>query len=106
MRRQSRGFRPWLHSAAPPGLKADRSSVKVFPMRHLLVVAFLFTFVAVLPSPAQTTPGAVYSIDIDKDNVFRVSREDEETHRTELFVTVQFQIHKLNADGTPGAVTT
>jgi VWFA-related protein len=75
-------------------------------MRHLLIVAFLMFFAAVLPSPAQTTPGAVYSIDIDQGNVFRISREDEETKKTELFVTVQFQIHKLNADGRAGPVTT
>src|SRR5262249_45205452 len=63
-------------------------------------------FVAVLPSPAQGPGGAVYSIALDQDNVFRVSREDEETKKTALFVTVQFKIHKLNPDGSKGAVTT
>ena len=51
--------------------------------------------------PAVTS----YSIDIDQDNVFRVSREDE-TGRKALFVTVQFQIHKLDADGKKGPLTT
>jgi VWFA-related protein len=71
-------------------------------MRHLLIFALLLFFAAALPSPAQTTPGPVYSI--TKGNVFRVSREDEETKKPALFVTIQFQIHKLNDDGTRVAV--
>lgn len=67
-------------------------------MRHLLILAFVVAFVAVLPSPAQTTPGALYSVEIDKDSVYRVSREDGAGLKS-LFVTVKFKIHKLNADG-------
>ncbi len=74
-------------------------------MRHLLFVTVATLFLAVLPVPAQAPSGTIYSIDIDQGNVFRVSREDETGHKA-LFVTVQFQIHKLEADGKKGPITT
>ncbi len=74
-------------------------------MRHLLLVAFAVLFLAVLPVPTRSEDSTVYSIDIDQGNVFRVSREDEAGHKA-LFVTVQFRIHKLEADGKKGPITT
>jgi Mg-chelatase subunit ChlD len=74
-------------------------------MRQLLPLAFTVFFLAAIPSLAQMPSGSLYSIDIDKDSVFRVSREDE-TGLKALFVTLQFKIHKLNPDGGEGALTT
>jgi VWFA-related protein len=72
-------------------------------MRHLLLFPVAVLFLAAIPAPAQAPRGAIYSVDIDQDNVFRVSRE--EAGVKVLSVTVQFQIHKLNPDGSKGPLT-
>jgi Mg-chelatase subunit ChlD len=75
-------------------------------MRPLLILSFAVLFLAALPSPAQIPEGAKYAVEIDKDSVFRVSREDEKTGQKELRMTLQFQVRRLNADGSGGQVTT
>ena len=73
-------------------------------MRHLLFPVIRGRHRPALPVPGQAPSGAIYAIDIDPDNVFRVSREDDSGQKA-LFVTVQFQIHKLNTDGGRAALT-